>query len=371
MLAVTSFNRRNACTIMAGSTIKGKRKANRHTDEFVIVQGMVQDFWRGELEYHSQEQLQQLIAESYVEYDDIEVTQTSYEKALAGQLGRYMRSENRVGKKGITVIVPEGPFSMDLSEFTEVNFDEDDNVMCFFDVIVYDGQTLEGIIVKKGIPALGVTAKAVRNVTNELPLHLMLRKLKELAVELDLVPVGQKITVMASYYYMKKSSDTSLSGYYDDYFDKAPIRSLSEEFTRLPDGTPYPYTELDINCKEMLNQWATGFEKCDLKEKEDCEGCTWYAQCYYKPIPEKVEEKESVKVRKEHILNDEQQAIVDARKGNYLVNAGAGSGKTETAIKQRTVSMVLEMLDNLVERYEAGEDIDKLLGTEEEIITSV
>ena len=58
------------------------------------------------------------------------------------------------------------------------------------------------------------------------------------------------------------------------------------------------------------------------------------------------------------INQDEYQSVVTSyRSGTGIVDAPPGSGKTEITT-ERTVQMACEILDDLVERYEAGEDVD-------------
>jgi len=145
----------------------------------------------------------------------------------------------------------------------------------------------------------------------------------------------------------------------DDYCGSdSPTRSLSETYKRPKANEKPGETQMDEDFKALLDKWATGLEKSDLDEEKDCASCQNYAVCYYKPAPmHYVEEASEVKKRAEYPLNPEQQAIVDFRHGIAQCNAGAGSGKTETAIKARTTAIVLEELDAMIARYESGEDV--------------
>lgn len=352
-LTMSSFNRKNACVNNAGGVMRLQSRANRFLDEAIIMKGIIVDYLKGDLQFGSVKELEQIIADSYVEIDDVDVSQEAYEHNLAKQIFRYCKSERR--HKSCKIAFPDAAISIDLSGFVETQFDGVEEINVKFDFIIDDGANLEGVILKTGTPKLGVSDRAKRNVYNEIPLYLGLRALR------SLIPEGETRRVISSYYYMKKPKDTSASAYNDDYFSSAPTRSLIEDYTNIPQA---PETELDTLFKAQLDKYAVGYEKDELDEESDCKHCPKYAVCFYKPIPEKSKELE-VKAREKHKLNDEQQAIVDARNGIFIVNAGAGSGKTETAIKQRTVSIIEEELADMITRYENGEDIDSEIAAEE------
>lgn len=365
-LTLSSFNRQSACVEQAkGENIqKTTTRANRHLDEAVIMNDILKDFYKGEFEVTTLEDLQQIVADSYVEIDDIDVTQESYERMFAKCLLRFMKSEKRIvgNNRGVKVAVMDAdkPLKVDLTDFVKTDFEGADDISVRFLVIFDDGKNLEGVVFKKGIPQLGTTSRAARNVNNEIPLYLMLRALREL------VPAGETRKIIASYYYMRKPTDKSTDLIInDDYFNKAPIRELSENYTNVvdSDGNPVnqPLSDLDILFLDQLDKFATGYEKNELDEEKDCKYCPKHAICYYTPVPTKSEEM-IVKKRAAITPTAEQQAIIDAHGTAdemkiFIVNAGAGSGKTETAIKERTVKICLAELDDMVKRYESGEDI--------------
>ena len=335
-LTMSSFNRKNACVNNAGGVMKLQSRANRFLDEAIIMKGIIVDYLKGDLQFGSVKELEQIIADSYVEIDDVDVSQEAYEHNLAKQIFRYCKSERR--HKSCKIAFPDAAISIDLSGFVETQFDGVEEINVKFDFIIDDGANLEGVILKTGTPKLGVSDRAKRNVYNEIPLYLGLRALR------SLIPEGETRRVISSYYYMKKPKDTSASAYNDDYFSSAPTRSLIEDYTNIPQA---PETELDTLFKAQLDKYAVGYEKDELDEESDCKHCPKYAVCFYKPIPEKSKELE-VKAREKHKLNDEQQAIVDARNGIFIVNAGAGSGKTETAIKQRSSTVQQQQQRHLI-----------------------
>ena len=98
-----------------------------------------------------------------------------------------------------------------------------------------------------------------------------------------------------------------------------------------------------------------------MKEAEDCEGCPDYCMCYYSLAPTAVPATGEKKKRAKCTPTKEQKAIINAREGIFLCNAVPGSGKTETAIKQRTVSIILDELNEIIKKAKAGEDITEYL----------
>lgn len=365
-MKVSEFTKAGGCLSKSADVVVTKTVANRHFDEAIIWKDFAKDIISGDFEYTSKDDLFDEVAASYSDsnIDDIEETQSSYVKKLANQIYRYYRSETRSTVPGKEVIIlPEEPITLDITDMVTTDFDGADDIECRIDVIDrnIEKKIIEGIIYKKGLPKLGKTSSAYKNVNNEIPLQLMrlaLRKYADTVLE-----VGESVTIIASYYYAAKTSDRTDSTYTDDYFDTAcSTRSLSETYTKLADGEKYgdnkhPFNDHDKMLIELLDKWATGYEKCDLDEEKDCKACKDYYICHYSSAPKKLDDKKSIKKREKCELTDEQKTIVAAQKGIFICNAVPGSGKTETAIKQRTVSIILNELDELVKRYENGEDV--------------
>jgi len=355
MISLSKFSRTSACvTNTRHNSVALNSKANKHLDEAIIIKDVIKAYLSGDYRYGKLDELEADIAASYTEVDDISETQKSYEHTLAKQLNRYLKHEYRSKP-----IMPEEPIMLDLSEFVTTDFEDSDNIAVRVDAIFKTSGVLEGVLYKKGAPKLGASGRARRSVNNEIPLYLLLRAMRQYAD--SVLDEGESVNLIASYYYMKKTKDTSVSAMTEDYFGTdSPTRSLSETYRKpaYSKGEKYVETDVDKNFKELLDKWATGLEKTDLEEEKDCKSCQNYAVCYYKPAPAHyVEDEVETKKRAEYPLNPEQQAIVDFRKGIAQVNAGAGSGKTETAIKARTVAIVMEELESMISRYESGENI--------------
>ena len=364
---MSDFSKNNACTSRTSEVVITKTASNRHLDEAIIWKDFCKDIISGEYKVGKKEDLIEEVAACYTDanIDDIEETQESYVKKLASAIWRYGRSEKRRTVPGkCTIVIPNEPITLDLTDFVEVDFEGAEAVDVRIDAIVNysEKNILEGIIYKKGLPKLGKTASAYNNVYNDIPLNLVRLALRKYAD--TFLDKGQQVSIVASYYYSQKTSDRSDSSYVDDYFySSEPTRSVSETYTKIDPAKGkygdenHPYSEADENLRELLAKWATGYEKCDLDEDKDCSACKDYYICHYEVAPKAIEVEKSIKKRERCELSDEQKVIVNARKGIFICNAVPGSGKTETAIKQRTVSIIFDELKELEERYLAGEDV--------------
>lgn len=377
-MKMSDFNKSSACTSKTKEVLITKTASNRHFDEAIIIKDFFKDIISGQYEWSSKEDLKEEVAASYTDanIDEVEETQAAYVKKITGNIYRYFRSEHRKtipGKR--TIIIPDEPIILDLTKQVITDFDGAENIECRIDAIdnYSEKNILEGIIFKKGASKIGKTASAYKNVYNDIPLNLMRLALRQYA-DTFLQP-GEKVSIIASYYYSAKQSDKSDSNYIDDYFGSdCPTRSISETYTKLPDGAvygseAYPFSDLDKEFFELLDKWATGYEKCDMDEEKDCKGCKDYWICHYAPAPKSVKEEKALKKREKCVLSDEQKEIVNAQEGIFICNAVPGSGKTETAIKQRTVSIILNELEDVKAKYLAGEDIKDLISVNAEFNT--
>ena len=120
-LTMSSFNRKNACVNNAGGVMRLQSRANRFLDEAIIMKGIIVDYLKGDLQFGSVKELEQIIADSYVEIDDVDVSQEAYEHNLAKQIFRYCKSERR--HKSCKIAFPDAAISIDLSGFVETQFD--------------------------------------------------------------------------------------------------------------------------------------------------------------------------------------------------------------------------------------------------------
>ena len=366
MIKSSQFNKSGACS--SRSTFVESSKASRQLDEAIIVKDFMKDILS---EQYTIPKMADLIEEVEAAYsdetlDDIDETQESYAKQLAKQIWRCGKSMLDNLDKDDEVIIPEEPFIVDLSEKVENDFPDSDEISVGIDAIIYNPvkKQATAIVFKRGVPKLGKTDTAYKNVTNDIPIHLMMYALERWADEK--LADGESITLTAAYYYMKKADDKNDKSMFANYFDGgSPIREIWGSYEKgkaaLKTNARTEYQSYDEEMLALINKWAVGFDKCDMKEAEDCEGCPDYCMCYYSLAPVPVETSGEKKKRAKCTPTEEQKAIINAREGIYLCNAVPGSGKTETAIKQRTVSIILDELDEICKKAEAGEDISEYL----------
>lgn len=358
MIKSSQFNKSGACS--SRSSFVENSKASRQLDEAIIIKDFMKDILSENCTIPKLSDLIDEVAAAYSDetLDDIDETQESYAKTLAKQIWRCGKSMlNEHLQADDKVIIPEDPFIIDLSEKVENDFPDSDEISVGIDAIIYNSvkKTLQAIVFKRGVPKIGKTASAYRCVENDIPLHFMMYAMERFADDL-LGDNGGSMTITTSYYYMKKSDDKNDKAMFANYYDgSSPVREMSGLYTK---GAP---SKFDVELLDLVNTWAKGFDKCDMKEAEDCEGCPDYCMCYYSLAPMPVETSGEKKKRAKCTPTEEQQAIINAREGVYLCNAVPGSGKTETAIKQRTVSIILDELDIICKKAEAGEDISEYL----------
>lgn len=356
-----SFKNISACVSNRtyGEGYNFKKQTHRGIDEAIIAKDVVRAYLADEYDYSSRQTLQQDIRDSYTVVDNTEKTQEIYERNLAGQLDRLLKS---LKSRRDAAVIPEEDIHVSISHIIddEYDFPDKDDISVSFTAIFdeVDGNgtpQIEGIVVKTGLPKIGANKRSCNNINNEIPLYLRILALRQYA-EANFEE-GEEVSLVASYYYLKKAKDTSKSLYEDPYFGKdEPIRALQETYIVGGDTTTY-ISSLDIQFKPLIQKWIIGKTKDDLNEEKDCKKCLRYPICYYTPVPELQEDKKAVVKKRAKIeLNSEQQAIVNAREGWNLCIAPPGSGKTEV-IKERIVSMVTSELADLEEKYKAGEDV--------------
>ena len=326
-----------------------------------IARDVITAYLTGDYRYRNIKELEADIEPCFVVPEQIQETQDARVKRLAGELNRYLKSEPR---KPVDV---NKCIYLDLSNFVTTDFEGSENVYVIVDAIFKKTGVLEFVVYKPTAPDIGTTSRSKRSVFNEIPLYLLLRAARQYVD--TLLAEGESINLIASYYYLKKQKDTSLSALNDSYFgDSEPVRSLTETYKKSKAGETYFETDLDKTFKDLIDKWATGYEKCDMDEEKDCSKCPSYAVCYYKPAPDHYidPEETGTKKRADHKHNDEQLAIINACDGVIQVNAGAGAGKTETAIKARTKHIVEDMLAAFIaEREELLKEIETMLATVE------
>ena len=373
-----NFNKMSAC--QRRTNIVTKSKGNKHFDETLIARQMIEAFINGEYDPGSVDEIKDDVSVSYSEenIDDIKEIQDSSINVLSKCLYRFINSfcwpygDPNSDKQ--TIFVPEDPIYLDLSEWIEEKggtlFEDCDDIEVRFtwinkDVMKTDKKNinvgmLEGAILRKGRPDISETTRGAKNPFTDIWLHIMRHALRRYA-DTFLLP-GQSINIRATYYFLRKDTDKTDKAYeIEDYFsDSKAIRKQDEIYTKMADDLSFPDNELDGKFRELLEKHATGYDKCELKEEDDCKSCPNYLSCYYKepPIPVESDEETGTLKARGSIQQDEYQQVVTAyRSGTGIVDAPPGSGKTEITT-ERTVQMACEILDDLVKRYEDGEDVE-------------
>ena len=186
--------------------------------------------------------------------------------------------------------------------------------------VVFTGQDeIELVLYRSGKPS--VTQKGKKqdaSVGSCLELYFLLRYAR------TMVPAGERWKVKASYYFMRKSTDTSASMADMDFFSGkgGNVVTLEEEYT----GGSHEETKLDEQFLAQLNEFAEG---TDVLQEDSCKYCKMYTQCFWQKSPKRYEKKTLESKKGTITPSDAQQAVIDFRDGYCKVNAGAGTGKTE------------------------------------------
>lgn len=367
-LTRNSFKKRNACVKNKNDGFITKTATNKWFDETVTARQMFEAFIQGEYDPATPEEVLDDIKVSYTEQniDDVSEVQEAVAKRMAGSMWRLINSWVDIDKS----FVPEEPIYLDLTdkveEWKSTHFEGEEDIKVQFNCIIDkideeaedDAGSVEGIILIKGSPKLSKTTRGETNVFNDTFLHLMRLALRKYAD--NKIKEGATCNVIASYYLQKTTdkSDSNLRN--DDYFkDDNAIRSQVEEYKKPKADGKFEDTEYDLMLKDLLEKYAIGYDKCDLKEEKDCVGCPKYFSCYYKdpPIVDESTMSTGVKARGKIPPDEYQEQVENFRHGIAVVDAPPGSGKTEVTT-ERTVMMALEILDEYVKQYESGEDVD-------------
>lgn len=193
---------------------------------------------------------------------------------------------------------------------------------------------IELVLYRSGKPT--VTQKGKKqdaSVKNCLELYFLLKYAR------TMVPDGEYRTVKASYYFMRKTTDTSGCLSDMDFFSEkgGNVVTLEEEYL----GGSTEETELDQEFLAQLAEFTEGMDGC---QEDICRYCKMYMQCYWQKSPKKYEKK-TLEGKKGTITpSAAQQAVIDFREGYCKVNAGAGTGKTE-CMTERGARMFAEGTD--------------------------
>ena len=160
-----------------------------------------------------------------------------------------------------------------------------------------------------------------------------------------LIPVGETGFVTASYYFLRKKTDSIKDGIFEDgFFDDDSVQrghtivSLSDQIdkTQNPAGER---TSVDMKYEAIFQNFFVGLPEEEVT-KEECDRCDFKNICGYKNAPRYIEKEHKVKSISELSLTDMQEKAIMADKGLYRINAGAGAGKT-LVVALRVVNLLL------------------------------
>ena len=210
-------------------------------------------------------------------------------------------------------------------------------VTVFPDAAFFEQDSVEVVLYRLGKPT--VTQKGRKqdaSVNNCLELYFLLRYAR------TLVPAGIW-KVKASYYFMRKTTDTADTLSDMDFFsgNGGNVVTLEEVWSDTMGDTP--------NDEMFRDQLETYTEGSDMCGEDNCRYCKMYTQCFWQKLPEKYEEKTLSGKQGKIVPSDAQQRVIDFREGYCKVNAGAGTGKTEC------------MTERGARMFEAGTDPHKML----------
>lgn len=211
-------------------------------------------------------------------------------------------------------------------------------VTVFPDAAFFEQDSVEVVLYRLGKPT--VTQKGRKqdaSVKNCLELYFLLRYAR------TLVPAGKIWKVKASYYFMRKTTDTADTLSDMDFFsgNGGNVVTLEEVWSDTMGDTP--------NDEMFRDQLETYTEGSDMCGEDNCRYCKMYTQCFWQKLPEKYEEKTLSGKQGKIVPSDAQQRVIDFREGYCKVNAGAGTGKTEC------------MTERGARMFEAGTDPHKML----------
>lgn len=362
-LTKSSFTKRNACKFR--TKVLTRNPINCFS-ETIIAKQMIKSFLEGKYEFKTLEDIEEKIRQTYFDKNgfNIQEIQISTIKVLSKCLYRFMNSFKFTSVDSMNYNVP---IYLDLSDWISTHFKNDNDIKVEFtfvrkDIVESNKSTnigtIEGVVLRTGKPDLSETLRGANNSQTDIWLHLMRLALRKYADSILLKE--QSVNITASYYYLRKTTDKSDEEYEnDDYFsDKKGIRQQKEIYKKI--GGNSIDSELDLKLKELLSVYANGYSKSELDENTDCKGCPNYISCYFTNPPKLKKTDEDVnafKSKKNINQDDYQKKVTRYRYGTGIVDAPPGSGKTEITT-ERTVCMALEVLDDLIKRYENGENVD-------------
>lgn len=199
------------------------------------------------------------------------------------------------------------------------------------DVAFIGASEIEVVMYKAGKPNIAQKGrKTDASANNSLELYFLLCYAR------TLLQPGETKIIKASYYFLRKDTDTKTNGWDPEFFSgKGGNVVTLEELYKYGQTEP---TDYDKSFAVHLEEFAIGKDDCD---ENDCKACSFKVACKYQKTPEVFERKTLSSKAGKITPSDAQQQIIDFRKGVCRVNATAGAGKTE-CMTERGAQMISE-----------------------------
>lgn len=319
---LSDFRRSMSCSSNL-NPIQIQKAETRWKDELLIFKSAVVGTISGDIMFRDRDDMYNLVAPSYS--DGVIGTIDEYHQKkverLTSECYRRCREEHHRVADG-TAVIPEHGIHLDLSQFVNTHFPDDDDISVKFDALLLDPGVVTGVIFRKGTPNISSTSRGTTTVNNSIELHLMLKALQKYAD--DTYPKDTRVNLVASIQFSAKTKDTSLNVDPLYFGTNEPVRAIRCTYTVGSDtlGT------MDDELKDILDKFCAGCDASQMDEEKDCKGCWKNSYCHYKPAPEHQKIVEKASTNSKFQPSEEQQTILNSIYGVYEVNATAGSGKT-------------------------------------------
>ena len=294
------FRGRNWCTkAREYDELHLESRKNPYYDNAIIAKDIIKGYLNNEFEISEFHDLvNQGVEKDYLTERAGEARQNQLVKSLERYCKSEMRTATFLPKKELEI----GDYLISIKP----------------DAVFYDNNNIELVIYRVGKPDITMNGKK-RDASVEkcLELYFLLQYGR------SLIPKGKYQNVTASYYFLRKNTDSHQKPWDDDFFSEkgGNIVFLEQPYI----GGDNTSTPLDTHYLALLEEYSIGKECTD----EDCKKCMWNTACNYVKIPELFDRKTNSSKKGKIIPSDTQQAIINFRKGVCRVNAAAGSGKTE------------------------------------------
>lgn len=275
-----------------------KSAKNNIYDKAVLLKGIIKDAL---INHPDETEIKEKIEEGFKEisYPSEETRRINAEFAYK-QVMRYLDFENR------TPFFPEDTelniFGIDITISPDVCFVTED----YIEIVKF----------KIGKPNITQTGRKLDfSVNHNLELYAMLCYASKLAFTYDID------TVKASYYFLRKDSDSYQKNIFEPCFYNN--NGKDKNIVTLEYSSEEQKIYLDAHFKELFEDFIEGQEGC-----ANCEYCEFYNICNYKHAPKMIEKKKEAKSLKSITTTQAQDEAIGFNSGICRINAGAGTGKT-------------------------------------------